>query len=172
MMLAGLAGDASAYRRLLEELSLYLRAYFIRRLGDRGKADAEDLVQETLMAVHAKRATYDVERPFTAWLHAVAKYKLADHYRRGRRRVTVSLDDVDEPFAPDEATAAMAYYDVQRLLQTLPEAKQALIRRVRIEGQSVAEASASTGMSESSVKVTIHRGLKALGSRLKGGSGG
>jgi len=167
-MLATLGGDARAYRLLLEELSHYLRIYFIRRLGNGRQADAEDLVQETLMAVHAKRETYDAERPFTAWLHAVAKYKLADHFRRNGKRIHVALDDADDLFAPDDAAAASAHMDVSKLLETVPPAQRGLIRRVRIEGQSIAEAAVASGMSQSAVKVSIHRALEAVSARLKG----
>ena len=74
-MLAGLAGDDSAYRQLLTALSGHLRAYFARRVGP---AQAEDLVQETLIAMHTKRATYAPSQPLTAWIHGIARYKLID----------------------------------------------------------------------------------------------
>ena len=72
-MLAALAGDAAAYRMLLQGLTRHLRGYYAKRLG---AAAAEDAMQETLIAIHAKRATYDPARPFTAWVYGIARYKL------------------------------------------------------------------------------------------------
>ena len=81
-MLRSLAGDGKAYGILLRRLNCYLRAYYSRRLGSGRAADAEDLLQETLIAMHARRSSYDTTRPFTAWVHAIARYKLIDHFRR------------------------------------------------------------------------------------------
>src|SRR3569832_132872 len=100
-MLGALAGDGPAYARLLTELGALLRRYFERRLSD--AAEAEDLVQETLLAVHSRRQTYEPSRPFTAWAYAIARYKLIDHFRRRRARPTTPLDDnIHELFAPDD----------------------------------------------------------------------
>jgi RNA polymerase sigma-70 factor (ECF subfamily) len=167
LMLAALDGDAAAYRLLLSALSSQLRAYFGRRLGG-ANAEAEDLVQETLMAVHSKRATYDRTKPFTPWLHAVARYKLIDHFRQRRIRPSVAIDDVDEPFAEDESEATAARIDVERLLNTVPPASGTLVRQVKIEGRTVAEAAAAAGISETAAKLRIHRGLKALALKARG----
>ena len=76
-MIRALDGDAVAYDALLRLLVPQLRAFFNRRTNSEDVA--EDLVQETLIAVHAKRSTYDRSRPFSAWLYAIARYKMADH---------------------------------------------------------------------------------------------
>src|SRR6267143_2194950 len=86
LMLAGLDGDAAAHKALLTRLSANLRAYFkthLARIG-KGPADAEDLVQETLIAIHTRRHTYDLSKPLTPWVYAIARYKLVDHLR-GRK---------------------------------------------------------------------------------------
>jgi RNA polymerase sigma-70 factor (ECF subfamily) len=170
-MVKGLAGDAAAYRALLTALGGYLRAYFARRLGPGGAADAEDLVQETLMAVHTHRATYDPGRPFTAWLHAIARYKLIDHIRRRRLRRTIPVEDMESLFGEDDSEAAAARVDVERLLGSLPEPSASLVRKVKLEGRSIAATAAETGLSPSAVKVGVHRSIRALTLRLqrKGG---
>lgn len=160
LMLAGLGGDAAAYRALLKALTPHLRAYFARRLN--GRAEAEDLVQETLIAIHTKRASFDPSQPFTAWLHAIARYKLIDHFRRSGVRKTLPLEDAETVVSAEDNEAAEAMRDVEKLLAQLPEHKRALLRDVKLEGLSTAEAAAKTGMSESAVKVGIHRSLKAL----------
>ena len=172
LMGEALAGNAASYRVLLSELGKHLRAYFLRRLGREREADAEDLVQETLMAVHTHRATYEPGRPFTAWAHAIARYKLIDHVRR--RRATLPIEDAEALatsealFAGDDVEAAMSRRDVERMLSTMPAQSGALIRQVKLEGRSIAEASAESGLSESAVKVSIHRGLKVLAARFGG----
>ncbi len=77
--IAGLAGDAARYRQFLDGLSGHLRAYLRRRLP-RALADVEDILQETLLAVHNARHTYRTEQPLTAWVHAIARYKLMDFF--------------------------------------------------------------------------------------------
>ena len=164
-MLAGMAGDASAYRKLLSALTGHLRAYYARRVGP---TVAEDLVQESLIAMHSRRATYDPAQPFTAWVYGIARYKLIDEYRREKRRAAVPLDEAPDLFAHDETEAAIASRDVEKLLARLPEAKRNLVRDIKLKGLSVSEAAAASGLSESAVKVTVHRALKSLGQDLGG----
>ena len=158
-MLAALDGDGDAYRMLLSALTGHLRQYFARRLDP---ATAEDAVQETLIAIHAKRATYDPAQPLTAWVYGIARYKLVDEFRRNKRRATVPLDEAQILFAGEDTEAAMARRDVGKLLDKLPEARRALITAVKLDGDSIAEVAARTGMSESAVKVNVHRALKSL----------
>ncbi len=165
-MLAGLAGEAEPYRRLLDELSRLLRAYYGRRCPP--DVDAEDLVQETLIAVHTRRATYDAGQPFTAWAYAIARYKLIDALRRGRSHLRAPQEEADALFVPAGADAAMAARDLERVLADLPERTRDLIRETRIDGLSIRESAERHGMSESAVKVAIHRGLKALGGKYGG----
>jgi RNA polymerase sigma-70 factor (ECF subfamily) len=163
-MIAGLNGDAASHTALLRALVPLLRQFYRRRLGD---DDAiEDLVQDTLIAVHTRRMTYDRDRPFTAWLFAVARYKMIDHLRRGRP--TVSIDDL--VLASDSFEDAVnARMDIDHMLEALPARQARLIRDTRIEGQSIAEVAQASGRGESDVKVSIHRGLKALAARIRGG---
>ena len=158
-MVAALAGDGVAYRKLLAALSDNLRVYYKRRLGP---TDAEDLVQETLAAIHSRRGTYDASLPFTAWVYGIARYKIIDVYRRNKRRPTVSIDDVHELFANDEAEAANAKRDIEKLLAMLPEKQANLLRKIKLEGLSVEQVAARMGMSQSAVKVGVHRALKVL----------
>jgi RNA polymerase sigma-70 factor (ECF subfamily) len=167
LMIAALAGDAAAYRTLLNSLYGRLGGYFRRRLGAERQADVDDLVQETLMAVHAKRATYDPARPFTVWLHAIARYKLIDHLRRKRMHTALPIEDAETLFE-DDGGDVLTRIDVDRLLATLPEGARVLIRDVKLKGRSIAEAAAATGLSESAVKVRIHRGLRLLAEHVRG----
>jgi RNA polymerase sigma-70 factor (ECF subfamily) len=165
-MIAAQAGDGVAYRTLLTALGGHLRTYYTRRIGP---TTAEDLVQETLIAMHTRRATYDTAQPFTAWVYGIARYKLIDEYRRSKRRASVPLDEAPELFARDDAEAASAKRDVDKLLATLPPARAELVRSAKIEGLSTAEVAARMGMSETAVKVGIHRAIKTLHGNLAQG---
>ena len=168
LMHAALDGDEAAYRTLLAELSRHLRPYFARRLSAAHASHAEDLVQETLLAVHTRRMTYDRERPFTSWLHAIAHHKFVDHVRRHAIRPTVPLEDDAPVFAVDNSAQAADRHDVDVVLGQVPERTADLIRQTRIDGASVAEAAARHGISETAAKVSIHRGLKTLMGKFAG----
>jgi RNA polymerase sigma-70 factor (ECF subfamily) len=166
-MIASQSGDAVAYRHLLGELATQLGGYFRKRLATAYAADAEDLVQETLLALHSRRATYDPARPFTAWVHAIARYKLTDHLRRRYDEPATTLDETARIAAEDVSAGADAQLDLKRLLASVPAGQRAWIHSVRIEGRSIAEVAARAGLSSSAVKVGIHRGLKALASKVQ-----
>jgi RNA polymerase sigma-70 factor (ECF subfamily) len=131
--------------------------------------DVEDVVQETLLAVHNQRHTFDAAQPLTAWAHAIARYKLVDFLRRRSRRdlLTEPLDDELEVLSSADADAAEARRDLARLLETLPERQRLPIVYVKVQGLSVIEAARLTGMSASAVKVAVHRGLKALATKIR-----
>jgi RNA polymerase sigma-70 factor (ECF subfamily) len=164
-MVASLDGDATAHRRLLSALSGHLRGYFRRRLGA-GSAEAEDLVQETLLAIHLKRASYDRSLPFTPWAYAIARYKLVDHVRRSRRHVHVPLEDAGTLLAVDSPEEGAARSDLERLLGQLPERQRALIEEVKIQGFSVEEAARKRGVTSVSARVMLHRALQWLNRRV------
>ncbi len=166
LMIAALDGDKAAYRELLSGLGPQLRGFFRRRLGD-GAADAEDLVQDTLMAIHTKRHTYDRDQPFTPWLWAIARYKLLDHWRRQGVRRTVPLEDAGELFADESAEEGATRRDVSRLLQTLPARQRRLFEAVKLTGFSIREAADREGMSETAAKVSLHRGMKTLEAKVR-----
>ncbi|HVE20792.1 MAG TPA: sigma-70 family RNA polymerase sigma factor [Acidocella sp.] len=157
-MEAAQAGDAVAYRRLLGEIGPWLKRYYSRRLPP---FMVDDVSQEVLLAVHAKRHTYDPERPFIAWLAAIARYKWIDSIRSLQSNATVPLDDELAAPGNDESTVTSAW-TLEKLLGTLKPAQAEVIRLVKLEGRSVEEASRATGQSASLVKVNIHRGLGRL----------
>jgi len=167
LLLASRSGDQAATSRFLTLLAGHLRGYFRRHAGRTytgGATDPEDLVQETLLAVHLKRHTYDESIPITAWIHAIARYKLIDAVRAaGRRPQGVDVDSYAEILAAEETSpAAEGSLDLNRLLDTLPERTRALVVDTKLTGLSMAEAAARAGMSETAVKVAVHRALRSL----------
>lgn len=169
LLLRGLGGDAAAYHAFLKELSTHLRSYFRKRLAS-VPDEVEDLVQECLIAIHNQRQTYDTRQPLTAWIHAIAKYKLVDLMRRRARRdlLTDPLDDEMDFATPSGDEATDARRDVGELLDRLPDRQRLPIVHTKLEGLSIAETAKLTGMSESAVKVGVHRGLKALAALIRG----
>lgn len=156
------AGDRDAYRAVLDYSRQWLLRFYRGRIEP---AAADDLVQDTLMSVHAKRATYDPARPFLPWLAAIARYRWIDRLRKTYRSAEAELDEtLGEGDHEDEVLARVS---IDRMLARLSDAQAEAIRLVKIEGFSVAEASGRTGQSESLVKVNIHRGLRKLAEHVE-----
>ena len=169
-MLRGLAGEAKAHGEMLTSMSRYLRGYFGRRLGG-DTADLEDLVQDTLLAIHLKRETYDVAQPFTPWAYMLARYKLLDHFRKGGGRRTVPIEDAEDLFAAGNPEEGAVRRDLGKLLGALPAKQSQLLRDVKLTGLSMEEAAEKSGMSVSAVKVSVHRGLKTMAKRVRDADG-
>lgn len=163
-MRAANAGDNGAYRRLLESLTPFLRALAIRSLGRLGRdvADAEDVVQETLLAIHLKRQTWDERAPLTPWVRVIARNKLVDSLRRRGQRINVPIDDVIDvlPAAPERE--GLSSRDAERLLSALQGRQRDVVRAITVEGASIRETADRFGVSEGAVRVALHRGLAAL----------
>jgi RNA polymerase sigma-70 factor, ECF subfamily len=169
LFVAGLAGDESAYRSFLCELRRHLRVLLRRRIPQL-REDLEDLMQEILVAVHNARHTYRPNEPLTAWVRAIARYKLMDFFRTRARRESLheSIDDYDDIFSSSDEESADARRDIDKLLGQLPHKQRLSILHVKLQGLSIAEAARLMGLSESAVKVSIHRGLRVLAIRVRG----
>jgi RNA polymerase sigma factor (sigma-70 family) len=162
LMVLSQRGDKQAYAVLLEQAGRWLSRYFSHKIA----ADAvDDLVQDTLLSVHRKIASYDASRPFLPWLAAIARYRWVDRLRQTYKHEASALDfDVRAEGHEDVVGAKIS---IDRLLNQLPEGQAQVIRCVKIEGHSITEASDKTGQTESLVKVNIHRGLKKLAALIE-----
>ena len=158
-------GDKVAYAALLGAARQWLVRYLRRRVMP---GDLDDLVQDTLLSVHRKLASYDPARSFLPWLAAIARYRFVDHLRLVYRHAEQELDS-DLHAGESEEPGITARISLERLFEALPPAQSRAIELVKIEGRSVSEASAATGQSESLVKVNIHRGLKRLATLVERG---
>ena len=153
-------GDETAYRQFLAKAADRLRADLRRQVP--GESELEDIVQECLIAVHKKRHTIDPDRPVGPWLHAIAKYKLIDFWRkRGRGREVYGLFGEGGPDAP-VAPTTLAGRDVSVLLSMLPGPQAEAVRLVHLEGLSGTEASERAGIGLAAMKLRVHRGMKRL----------
>ena len=169
-MRAGLDGDGEAYRLLLDALAPVLRR--IARQGLRqagaGNAEAEDVVQEVLLAVHLKRHTWMRDQPFSPWLNAIARYKLIDVLRRRGRRGEVPIDDLIEVLPDQSVQAEASPRELEKLVDRLQGREHDIVTAISLEGKSVRDAAAKWSMSEGAVRVALHRGLKRLAQLYRG----
>jgi RNA polymerase sigma-70 factor (ECF subfamily) len=163
-------GMAAAYADLLIILTSVTRQYARRRLGPVPWLD--DVVQETLLTVHLSRHTYDIRRPFAPWFYAIARSRLVDAVRRERRvaRREVASEAVPEPRAPGDGSGRddVDRDAIRRALDALPARQRHVIEALKYRDESVRDLARRLGLTESAVKVTAHRGYRAL-RRLLGG---
>lgn len=161
-------GDRAAYRAFLEALALHLHTYLRRRLYPLVD-DIDDLVQEIMLAVHNARATYRWSEPLTAWVYAIARYKLTDYWRAKSRWAALHhmLDTGDELHGTSDTERADARRDIETMLRKLPRKQQVLIVWIKLQGLSVIEAEQRTGWSQSAIKASLNRGMKSLTRRME-----
>lgn len=164
LMRAAIAGDDRAYELFLQRTAGLLRGYCRSRISH-GGIDAEDIVQETLLAVHVKRHTWRQESPISPWLYGIARYKLVDAFRRRGRAVEIEIGELAETLAVSEPETASAH-EVERVLETLPAGQKAVVSSISVEGHSIGETAARLGMKETAVRVALHRGLAAIARRF------
>ncbi len=172
LMAAAQGGDKPAYAELLRTCEP-----FVRRVGRRtGVAEdrLDDVVQDTLVTLHHARQTYDPSRSFSAWISVIAQRRAIDvmrkYGRNDRREIHAPL--AFEAHADPQSDAAGGWEHSGRVkvlgaaIAGLPEGQRDAIERLGLREQSLAEAAAETGKSTGALKVTFHRALKALRSKL------
>ena len=172
LMIRAQDGDSQAYAVLLTMLSSTARQYARNRVGDVPWLD--DVMQETLLTIHAARRTYDPRRPFAPWFYAILSSRMIDVLRQEKRvRAREFAGDTvpEPPSSPASRHEASEALDARRLeaaLDALPDRQREIVRALKLKDESVKDVSERLGMSPSAVKVAAHRGYKAL-RRLLGG---
>ncbi len=164
LMRAAMAGDEAAYRTFLTAVTPFIRAAARRNLSrfGLGASEAEDVVQDTLLAIHLKRQTWDQGRPIGPWIAAIARNKFIDLMRRRGRDAQVPIEDMAERLASEEGEASLDAYDVNRMLDNLSERQRSVVRSLTLEGASVRQTAERLNMTEGAIRVTLHRAVKAL----------
>lgn len=166
MMRAAQDGDNASYSALLTELLPVLRGTVAKRW--RNRQDVEDIVQDILLSLHSVRHTYDPDRPFMPWLMTIALRRIADAARRlaARSANETTVEIMPETFAGDETKSSQETSDDQDTLRAallaLPAGQRQAVELMKVQGLSLREASVRTGKSIASLKVTVHRALKAM----------
>jgi len=163
LMRAAIRGDAGSYHRLLRELVPHLRGVARRSLARHGwgPEDLEDVVQETLLALHLKRNTWDENQPLLSWIRAIARNKMIDNVRRRSRQAHLPLDDFSEWLAGDPESESDSI-DAQRLVARLEGREREIVVAISIKGESAREVGRRLGMTEGAVRVALHRALRSL----------
>ena len=161
---AAIGGDEKAYAAFLTRVAARVRIFARRRITQ-GGVDPEDVVQETLLAIHTKRHTWIADAPVLPWVNAIARHKLVDAFRRQGRRMEVDLDDHADSLPQPEAETVTSR-DVGRALDALTPGQRAVVSAISVEGRSIAETAVRLSMNETAVRVALHRGLKAIASRF------
>jgi RNA polymerase sigma-70 factor, ECF subfamily len=170
-MRAANRGDAAAYRQVLGQLAPVLRVIARRGLARTGRSgdDAEDIVQETLLAIHLKRHTWDEAQPLMPWVRAIAHHKLVDALRRRGFHQHLPIDDFEDSLSANTEPDPASAMECAAILSQLPERQREIVQAVSIEGHSARDIGVRLGMSEGAVRVALHRALKALGDTLRRG---
>lgn len=163
-MRSAIGGDAQAYHRFLSAVTPHLRAMARRRCDQFGApaSEAEDVVQEVLLAVHLKRGTWDPARPIGPWLSTIVRNKLIDSLRRRGRHVSVPIEDVMETLEADHQEDGADRIDVDRMLEGLRDPQREIVRSISLGGAGIRETAERLQMTEGAVRVALHRALKGL----------
>ena len=164
LMRAASAGDETAYAEFLRRTAALVRG-FARRKIVQGGVDPEDVVQETLLAIHTKRHTWREDASILPWIYAIARFKLIDAFRRRGRRVEVAIDDFSDTLAAPEEDR-VSQRDIDRVLDSLSPGQRQVVASISVDGNSISETADKLGMSETAVRVALHRGLAAVAKRF------
>jgi RNA polymerase sigma factor (sigma-70 family) len=169
-MRAAMSGDAGAYRQFLVSVTPHLRAMARHRCRAVGasEGDAEDIVQEALLAIHLKRGTWDQSRPIGPWIAAIVHNKLVDSLRRRGRHVTVPIEDVIETLGAEDHAGDATPGEIDGLLGQLKLRQREIVKSISINGSSVRETADRLRMTEGAVRVALHRALKTLAALYRG----
>lgn len=156
------AGDAAAYRRLLDALVPFLRRAVRFASAGVPLEDVEDVVQETLLAIHLKRHTWDDAAPVGPWVRAIARNKLIDSLRRRGRHVAVPIEAIIDTMPAATPAETLDPRDAERLLSVLNGRQQEVVRAISVDGATIRQVAERLRTSEGAVRVALHRGLAAL----------
>lgn len=164
LMRAAIAGDERAYAEFLGRAARCVRGFARRKIAQ-GGIDPEDIVQETLLAIHMKRHTWRDDAPVMPWLYAITRHKLVDAFRRRGRRVEIEIGEIADSMAGPEPET-VSDREIGRALDTLAPGQRSVVAAISVEGRSISETASSLGMSETAVRVALHRGLTAITRRF------
>ncbi|MGF7160905.1 RNA polymerase sigma-70 factor (ECF subfamily) [Rhodoligotrophos appendicifer] len=164
LLRASIAGDERSYAVFLDRTARLVRAYARRKILQ-GGVDPEDIVQETLLAIHLKRHTWLPDAAVLPWVYAIARFKLIDAFRRRGRHVEIEIAEIEETWAQPEAET-VSDRDIGRVLDSLAPGQRSVVAAIAVEGCSIADTARKFGMKETAVRVALHRGLAAIARRF------
>lgn len=162
-------GDKRAYHDLLKEISPFIRQRLAGKLANNDWV--EEIVQDVLISVHKSLSSYNEDRPFKPWLNAIIQFRKTDFLRKHYRQKNLIEDSLDHTETFENNVTNPAYSgelkDIEAAIDSLPEKQKGLFKMLKMEGYSIKETAGVMKMSESAVKVAIHRITKNLQKKLK-----
>lgn len=168
LLRAANGGDQRAYAEFLRAIAPIVRGISRSRAGGLGTDTIEDIVQETLLAIHQKRHTWRQDAAVRPWLYAIVRYKVVDAFRARGRSVHVPIEDFSNVLVAQDEPDPSERSDMDRVIAKLEPRAAQIVRAVGLEGASTAELAASLDMTEAAVRVALHRGLKKLAELREG----
>lgn len=162
LLAAANTGDSRAYALFLQAVAPVMRGIVRAKGAGLGEAACEDVVQEVLLAIHLKRHTWDPSAPVRPWLYAIARYKVVDAFRSRGRRVDLPIEDFADDLAAEAGPDPTEAADMAKMIGMLDGRSAEIVRKIGLEGASVAETGQQLTMSEGAVRVALHRALKTL----------
>jgi RNA polymerase sigma-70 factor, ECF subfamily len=171
LMRAGNAGDAAAYERFLRAILPALRSFARSTVARTGpNVEAEDIVQDTLIALHLKRHTWIESEPIGPWMRAIVRHKLIDALRRRGRHVRISVEEIEDILPAEEVATDYSRHDLERHLHRLSARQKGVIQSIALDGRSIRETAEGLKISEGAVRVALHRGVAALAAIMRQGT--
>ena len=162
LLTAANGGDNRAYARFLQAVTPVLRGIVRAKGGGLGEASCEDVLQEVLLAIHLKRHTWATDAPLRPWLYAITRYKVVDAFRSRGRKIDVPIEDFADVLAAEAGPDPTEGADMAKMIGMLDGRSAEIVRKIGLEGVSVAETAQALSMSEGAVRVALHRALKTL----------
>jgi RNA polymerase sigma-70 factor (ECF subfamily) len=172
-MLRYAQGDNAAFRDVYAALAPRLHGFCVRLCA--GRAEADDLLQETLLKLHRSRSAYRPDANPLHWAFAIARCAYIDRLRRRKVRPEVlstrAGNENNVQAAPSEPESELRALQLQQAVQAAldmqPEAARTAYILVRLEGVSVADAAAILSASTDATKQRVHRVALALREQLE-----
>lgn len=162
LLAAANAGDARAYTQFLQAVTPVLRGIVRARGVSLGAAGCEDVLQDVLLAIHLKRHTWEPGSPVRPWAYAITRHKVIDAFRARGRRIDLAIEDFADVLAAEAGPDPTEAADMAKMIGMLDGRSATIIRKIGLEGETVAETGAALTMTEGAVRVALHRALKTL----------
>lgn len=165
-------GDAKAYESVIRDIAPIIESAIRPKINR--QEDADDIIQETLVSVHRASHTWQPGRPLKPWIYAIADRRLKDYLRKRYRRgaeVSHEHEDIDRMAAHSGAQDVTPDHElgeyVHEALEELPEKQRIAVTMMKLEGYSAKDVASKLDMSESAVKVMVHRIYKQLADAIR-----
>lgn len=170
---AAIAGDSSAFERLIEPLEGRIYAVALRMCGNR--EDAQDCMQESMIRIYRALSSFKGQSSFSTWIYRITMNTCLDKLRRRKARRSTSLDTLlDSGWSPTDETDTPERHAIQseqrrtleRAIAELPEDMRAAVVLRDVQGLAYDEIASALNVNVGTVKSRISRGRERLREKL------